>query len=119
GWVIVAVIPNIYQSSSRVFVDTSSVLKPLLQGLSIQSDLPAQVAVMKQMLLSQSNLEAVVRKTDYAPSVNTGAEMEALLKSIQERTTIESSRENVFQISFEDTNAQRSRNVVQAFLTIF
>ena len=74
---------------------------------------------MKQTLLSQSNLEAVVRKTDYALSVNTDAEMEALLKNLQERTTIESSRENVFQISFEDTNAQRSRNVVQAFLTIF
>lgn len=119
GWVIVAVMPNIYQSSSRVFVDTSSVLGPLLQGLSVQSDLPTQVAVMKQMLLRQSNLVKVVRKTDYDLSVNTDAEMEALLKNLQERTTIESSRENVFQISFEDTNAQRSRDIVRAFVTIF
>src|SRR5688572_31345642 len=65
GWVMVALIPNVYQTSSRIYVDTSSILQPLLKGMAVQSDVPAQVALMHQTLLSRPNLEAVARKTDY------------------------------------------------------
>jgi polysaccharide chain length determinant protein (PEP-CTERM system associated) len=119
GWMIVAGIPNIYQSSSRVYVDTSSILQPLLKGIAVQSDLPAQVEIMKQTLLSRPNLEAVARKTDYDLSVTTDAGMEALLRSLLDRTTILSSKQDVFLISFQDTNARRAHDVVQALLTIF
>jgi polysaccharide chain length determinant protein (PEP-CTERM system associated) len=119
GWVIVATIPNIYQSSSRIYVDTSNILQPLLKGIAVQSDLPAQVQLMQQSLLSRPNLEAVVRKTDYDLSVSTDAEMEALLNSLQSRMVILSSKQDVFLISFEDTNPQRAHDVVQALLNIF
>lgn len=119
GWVIVALIPNIYQSSSRIYVDTSSILQPLLKGIAVQSDLPMQVEIMKQTLLSRPNLEAVARKTDYDLSARTDAELEVLLKGLQDRTIIRSSKTDVFLISFEDTKAQRAHDVVQALLTIF
>lgn len=119
GWMIVAMIPNVYQSSSRIYVDTSSILQPLLKGIAVQADLPAQIELMKQSLLSRPNLEAVARNTDYDLSVNSDAEMEALLASLQDRTAVMSSKQNVFLISFEDTNAQRAHDVVQALLTIF
>lgn len=119
GWLVVASMPSIYQSSSRIYVDTSSVLQPLLRGIAIQSNLQTQVDLMKQTLLSRTNLEAVARKTDYDLSVTNDPEMEALLASIQSRTTILSSKQDVFSISFEDTNPQRARDVVQALLNIF
>lgn len=119
GWAIVAVIPNIYESSSRVYIDTSSILQPLLKGIAVQADLQAQVELMKQTLLSRPNLEAVARKTDYDLSVNTDAETEAMLNSLQSRTTIEPGKQDVFLISFKDTNAQRAYAVVQALLNIF
>ena len=119
GWLVVASMPSIYQSSSRIYVDTSSVLQPLLRGIAVQSNLQTQVELMKQTLLSRPNLESVARKTDYALSATTDAEMEALLNSIQSRTTVLSSKQDVFSISFEDVNPQRAHDVVQALLTIF
>jgi polysaccharide chain length determinant protein (PEP-CTERM system associated) len=119
GWAVVATIPNVYQSSSRVYIDTSSILQPLLKGIAVQSDLATQVSIMKQTLLSRPNLEAVARKTDYDLSVKTDAEMEALLLSLQTRTTILSSKQDVFLIAFEDTSAQRAHDIVQALLSIF
>jgi polysaccharide chain length determinant protein (PEP-CTERM system associated) len=119
GWIVVAMVPNVYQSSSRVYIDTSSILQPLLKGIAVQSDLAAQVSLMKQTLLSRPNLEAVARKTDYDLSVKTDADMEALLVSLQTRTTILSSKQDVFLITFEDANAQRAHDVVQALLSIF
>jgi polysaccharide chain length determinant protein (PEP-CTERM system associated) len=119
GWLIVAMIPNVYQSSSRIYVDTSSILQPLLRGIAVQTDLQAQVELMKQTLLSRPNLEAVARKTDYDLSATTDAEMEGLLNSLHGRTTVLSNKQDIFVITFEDTNPQRARDVVQTLLTIF
>jgi len=119
AWLFVASLPSIYESSSRIYVDTSNVLQPLLRGMAVQNNLQAQVELMKQSLLSRPNLEEVARKTDYDLSATTDAELEALLLSLQDRTTIQSSKEDVFSISFEDTDPRRARDVVQALLTIF
>jgi polysaccharide chain length determinant protein (PEP-CTERM system associated) len=119
AWLAIASMPSIYESSSRIYVDTSSVLQPLLRGIAVQSNLQSQVELMKQTLLSRPNLEAVARKTDYALTANSDAELEALLNSLQGRTTIASSKQDVFSIAFEDTNPRRAHDVVQALLTIF
>ena len=119
GWLMVASMPSVYESSSRIYVDTTSVLQPLLRGIAVQSNLDAQVQLMKQTLLSRPNLLEVARKTDYDLSARGPAEMEGLLNSLQSRTTVASNREDIFWISFRDKNPQRARDVVQALLTIF
>ncbi|MPZ12588.1 MAG: hypothetical protein GEU89_20605 [Kiloniellaceae bacterium] len=119
GWLVVATMPSIYQSSSRIYVDTSSVLQPLLRGIAVQSDLQTQVQLMQQTLLSRPNLMEVARKTDYDLTVRSDSQMEGLLARLQSKTTVAASREDVFSISFQDSDPQRARNVVQALLDIF
>ncbi|MGF1630415.1 MAG: XrtA system polysaccharide chain length determinant [Kiloniellaceae bacterium] len=119
GWLAVASMPSIYQSSSRIYVDTTNVLQPLLRGIAVPSNLDAQVQLMKQTLLSRPNLLEVARKTDYDLTARGPAEMESLLASIQGRTSVASNREDIFWITYEDSNPERARDVVQALLTIF
>ena len=38
GWFYVATMPNVYASSARVFVDTNSLLRPLLRGLAVYNN---------------------------------------------------------------------------------
>lgn len=118
-WLAVASMPSVYQSSSRIYVDTSSVLQPLLRGIAVQSNLQTQVQLMKQTLLSRPNLMEVARKTDYDLTVTDDTQMGQLLDSIQSRTSVASNREDVFFISFEDPDPQRAHEVVQALLSIF
>lgn len=119
GWLVVASMPSVYESSSRIYVDTTNVLQPLLRGIAVPSNLDGQVQLMKQTLLSRPNLMEVARKTDYDLTARGAAQMEALLNSIQQRTIVASNREDIFLISFQDANPQRARDVVQALLTIF
>lgn len=120
GWLVVAAMPSIYESSSRIYVDTSSVLQPLLRGIAVQSDLPTQVALMNQTLLSRPNLLEVARKTDYDLEATSESQMESLLESIKSRTTILSTRQqDIFSIVFQDSDPRRAYDVVQALLTIF
>ena len=64
GWIGVQFIPDKFESKTVVYVDTESLLKPLLTGLAVNRDIFSQVAMMQAVMLSRPNLEKVAQKTD-------------------------------------------------------
>ena len=64
GVAVVYRIPEKYEASARVYVDTESLLRPLLSGLAIQPNLDQQVALMSRTLISRPNVEQLVRMAD-------------------------------------------------------
>ena len=71
AWVVVLVggigvfrLPDQYEASARVYVDTQSLLRPLLQGMAITPDATGQVAILSRTLLSRPNVEKINRKSD-------------------------------------------------------
>jgi uncharacterized protein involved in exopolysaccharide biosynthesis len=53
GWLALFSMKDVYQASTRVFVDTKTALKPVLQGLTLDQDVSAQLNLVRQSLLSQ------------------------------------------------------------------
>ena len=64
GWLVVYKLPNQYEASARVYVDTQSILKPLLSGMTMLPNLEQQVLFMRRTLISRPNVERVVRDVD-------------------------------------------------------
>ena len=79
GWIKVSTLPDDYQSSARVFVDTQSILKPLLSGMTSLPNVQQQVSIMSRTLLSRPNIERVMRMIDLDINVKTAREHEAQL----------------------------------------
>ena len=48
GWVVVFILPDQYKASARVFVDTQSILRPLLQGLAVDVNPDAQIGLVAE-----------------------------------------------------------------------
>src|ERR1700687_440213 len=57
-------IPEKFEASARVYVDTETLLKPLLAGLAIQPNLDQQVALISRTLMRRPNVEELVRMAD-------------------------------------------------------
>src|SRR4051794_21212830 len=64
GAAVVNRIPERYEASARVYVDTDTMLRPLLQGLAIQPNIDQQVALMSRTLISRPNVEKLIRQAD-------------------------------------------------------
>lgn len=112
--------PNQYQASTRVYVDTENVLRPLLRGLYVETDVMNDVSLMTRALLTRPQLENVIREVDLDVSVTTEAEKEALLNSLEDRIKIGNSRrENIYSIEVEDRERDLALKIVNALLQTF
>ncbi|MFO1412775.1 MAG: XrtA system polysaccharide chain length determinant [Burkholderiales bacterium] len=111
-------IPDRYEASARVYVDTQTLLRPLMEGLSIQPNLEQQVAMLSRTLISRPNVEKVVRMADL--DLNTSPEgRDALIDSVTNRLKLGAGTQNIYQITFRDPSPDQARKVVQSLLTIF
>jgi protein tyrosine kinase modulator len=118
GWAWTYSLPNEYRADARVYVDTESILRPLLRGLAIESDVRSRVSIMTQTLLSRPTLEKVARKTDLDLRAQTPAQLESLVATLQQTIEIRSDprRNDLYTISYTDKNPQMAQRVVQTLL---
>jgi polysaccharide chain length determinant protein (PEP-CTERM system associated) len=119
GWAYVASLPDTYRSSARVFVDTDSVLTPLLSGLTINTNEAQRVRMMTNRLFGRENMEKLARMTDMDLRATTPDEMDALVNSLRRRIDLSGGGGNVYRISFQDQSPELAKRVVQSMLTIF
>lgn len=120
GWAAVYQLPDKFQATARVHVDTQSVLKPLLRGLTIEQDTRQQILLMTRTLLSRPNLEKIARMTDLDLQAKESGDLEKLLSTMAKEIKIEDAgRENLFMISYAHNDPKVAKRVVQALLTVF
>lgn len=126
GWAFVFTIPESYEARARVFVDTRTALKPLLQGLAVDQDVDSQLNMVRQALLSRPNLQTVARETDLDLQVTTPAEREALIDDLTRRITItmepkrdETQTDALYNITYTNTARDKAVEVVSTLLNSF
>jgi polysaccharide chain length determinant protein (PEP-CTERM system associated) len=120
GWAVVARLPDEYGASARVYVDTQSLLAPMLKGVALQSDSPQRrVALMTRTLFSQPNMEKLLRMTDMDLQADTPAKKESLIAGLQRSLRLAPSGPNLYTISYATHSPEMAKLVVKSLLTIF
>ena len=113
-------IPDRYEASARVYVDTQTLLRPLLEGVSIQPNLDQQVVLMSRTLISRPNVEKLVRMADLDLAAKNNVAREDLIDSVMKGLQLSGNAStNIYIISYKDEKPEQARKVVQALLTIF
>ena len=119
GWAGVMTIPNQYESSARLYVDSDAVLTPLLKGVSLDTSNTSELDVLQRTLLSRPNLEKLISKTDLELTLNGPADKERLVQGLAEAIHVIPQTRNLFTITYRNTNPKLSLDVVQNILTTF
>jgi len=120
GTIAVLRIPDKYEASARIYVDTQSVLKPLLAGIAIQPNIDQQVMILSRTLISRPNVEKLVRMADLDLATKSKREQDAmiddLMKTLQIQTT---GRDNLYTLSYRASEPEKAKRVVQSLVSIF
>lgn len=120
GVSVVLFMPDHYQASARVFLDTQSILRPLMKGIAVQPNTEQQVAMLSRTLISRPTVERLVREVDLDLGVQSKADKNALVESVTKAISIRTTgRDNLYTLAYQDKNPQVAQRVVQALLAIF
>ena len=127
GWLVVFALPDRYEAEASVFVDTRTSLRPVLQGLTVEQDVDAQLNFVRQSLLAGPQLQRVAREGGVIPAAADARVQERLLSDMSRRIVISvhsaSGREeehntagSIYRIDYQDGNRLRSLHVVGILL---
>ena len=120
GWAVVLKLPNQYETSARVYVDTQSILKPLLSGMTTLPNIEQQVMFMRGTLISRPNVERVMRMVDLDVKATNSKEHDKMVDELMSQIKIAgTNRDDIYTISYTAPNPRLGKDVVQALLTIF
>jgi polysaccharide chain length determinant protein (PEP-CTERM system associated) len=130
GWLAIMAMPNRYEAKTQVYVDASSGLKPLLEGLAVEQDVESQLQLVRQAMLGRPALEKVARDTDLHLGASTPEQFDALLRGlatdIQITSVFDSARGNrprssdsLYQITYQNADRDKALAVVREVLDTF
>ena len=125
GWLAVALIPNSYESTARVYAQMQSILPDKI-GITA-AERQGDLLRVKQTLTSTENLTKVVRRTDLNLLVGSERDLAAQVEKLRENIKVTAQQDNLFEISatsgvggFSNSqNARTSAVIVQTLLDLF
>jgi polysaccharide chain length determinant protein (PEP-CTERM system associated) len=120
GWAVVLKLPDQYEASARVYVDTQSILKPLLSGMTTTPAVEQQVLFMRGTLFSRPNVEKVMRMVDLDVKATSANEHDKMVDELLSKIKLSGTeRDDIYTITYTTSNPKLGKDVVQAFLQIF
>lgn len=126
GWLFVLSLPDKYQATGSVFVDTRTAFRPVLEGLIVEDDVISQLGYVRQSILSGPRLEKIAVDSGILPpeGVDMRRKVEAIA-SFSRQISIEvqqadadayESSGTIFSISYPDNDPARAVLVTQTVM---
>ena len=120
GTVAIFRIPDQYEATARIHVDTLSILKPLMAGLAVQPDVDQQISMLSRTLISRPNVEKLMRMADLDLKNRSKAQQDATVDELMKTLRIAGTgRDNLYLLSYRDTEAERAKRAIQSLVSIF
>ena len=107
GAAVVWFVPDRYEATSRIYVDTQTVLKPLMAGLAFQPDIDQQVRMLARTLVSRPNIELLIDRPGANDRHHRRQSRPDDRRINRDRIKVDPTGGNLYVISFRDTDSRR------------
>ncbi|WP_018861157.1 MULTISPECIES: XrtA system polysaccharide chain length determinant [unclassified Thioalkalivibrio] len=119
GWAYIQSLPDTYQADAQVFVNTQSVLNPLLRGMTVRPDTEERLRMVTRTLLSRDNLETIAQQSDLDVYMG-GSNLDAQVNLLRSRLSLDGERrENIYTVRFRHSNPEVAERVVRETVNLF
>jgi len=120
GWYNIYQIPNTYEARARVYVDTESVLKPLMRGLTIDTDVSQKLRLMSRTLLTRPKLEELALMAGMVSPDSSLTSKDAAIEGLKESIKLlgDKRQVNFYSITYENRDPEVAKRVVSSLISI-
>ena len=109
-----------YLANATVFVDTKTVLGPLLQGLTVQPDVNQQVDLLARTLLARPNIETVIAQNHLLKPGSSALQRDELIQLLMKTIHVKiNGRDNLYEIDYVSNDPAKTLGVVRSLLNLF
>jgi polysaccharide chain length determinant protein (PEP-CTERM system associated) len=117
---VIALVPNRYEAKAQVYVDTQTVLKPLMSGLTFEPDIDQQVRMLARTLISRPNMQRLLDVPDLQLSdADPARREEAVNRLMSKIKVVLAGSDNLYEISYRGTSPEQARRLVEATVNLF
>src|SRR5690606_27725797 len=116
-WIVL--MPNVYEARAWVYVDMSSVLRPILSNRIVAPDYQSTINYVRQALLGRENLERVVLENRLAVNAVTERDKNYALNELASSVQVTSRDNTNFNIIYRHLSRETAIAVVDSLLTSF
>jgi polysaccharide chain length determinant protein (PEP-CTERM system associated) len=119
GWFVVQALPNKYEAAAKVYIDTDTLMRPLMAGLTVNPDVNQEVDVMMRTLITRPSIEQVVKLSDPGMAGASKAELSARVAQVQKNISLKPlETKNLFSIAYTDSDPVYAQSVTQSLVTL-
>lgn len=118
--VLVTFIPNRYEAKAQVYVDTETVLKPMMAGLTFEPDMDQQVRMLARTLISRPNMQRLLEVPELQFEVSDKAHREEVVSRLMSKIkVVAAGADNLYEISYRGSSPEQARRLVEATVALF
>jgi polysaccharide chain length determinant protein (PEP-CTERM system associated) len=119
GWFFVQALPNKYESAAKVYIDTDTLMRPLMAGMTVTPDVNQQVDVMMRTLITRPSIEQVVKLSDPRMVHASSEKLTDEVSDVQKAITLKPlETKNLFSISYTNSDPVFAQSVTQSLVTL-
>lgn len=124
-WAATFMVPDTYEATAKVFVDTRTTLNQATQGISLGEDIDSQIQRVRQALLGGPQLEKVAEETSLLAGALTPEAKQDVIDNLRRKIDItgnfsrDSAGAALFTISYQNHDRAKSLQVVDRLLNTF
>ena len=120
GAMVVWLMPERHEARARIYVDTQTVLKPLMSGLAFQPDIDQQVRMLARTLISRPNVEKLLGNPDIGLPKDSDAPKDVVIDGLMKGIKVEQTGgNNLYAISYKDPDPARAQRLVEVLVSMF
>jgi polysaccharide chain length determinant protein (PEP-CTERM system associated) len=111
--------PKNYVSSTTILAQKSDIIQPLLEGRAVPTGVSDRVGIAKQVIFSRKVLTDILETGGWTASHPSPIQQDKLTEKIKDNTDVRSPRENLIQVTYRDSDPERTFKVTQRFAELF
>ncbi|HET9033620.1 MAG TPA: XrtA system polysaccharide chain length determinant [Dokdonella sp.] len=111
--------PKSYVATTSILAQSSDIITPLLEGRAVPTGVTDRAGMARQVIFGRKVLTDVLETGGWMKTHPTPIEQDRIIEQIKDHTQINSPRPELVQITYRDSDPQRTFEVTRRFAHLF